>query len=109
MKFRPVTQSILLILIAFSILGCQSTSQTRKAVVVSLELSELKPDEAVMHVIHDKKSPNKLRSIAKPASKGVLDCESGKMTVSWLKDNSAPKHEDFPDGQNSVSVILKCV
>ncbi len=99
----------LIILAVLALVGCQSTGKSSKAVVVQVEASESNPNEARINVIHDRKSSGQLKQIAKMASKGVLNCDSGQMTVSWLKENTAPQHEDFPAGQNSVSLLLSCV
>ena len=101
---------ICLYILSFIILiGCQSSGKPRKAVVVSVELTESNPNEAIVYVIHNVKSTGQLKELAKLASKGILNCESGQMTRGWLKDDTAPQHNDFPDGQKSVSLVLNCI
>ncbi|WP_226666195.1 hypothetical protein [Microbulbifer aggregans] len=91
--------------------GCASVE--KKPVVMELIYTENalhgSPTGAIVNVIHDTRSVGSLRSIARSAGlSDLISCEAGSVVKEWQADNTALPHKDFPDGQNSVSLVLRC-
>ncbi|WGL16669.1 hypothetical protein PVT68_18195 [Microbulbifer bruguierae] len=98
------------LVVAISIFGCAAVE--KKPVVMEViypeEALHGSPAEAVVNIIHDTRSVASLKNIARSVPSDLISCETGSVVKEWQDDNTASPHKDFPEGQNSVSLVLRC-